>query len=402
MHRIRGADLMLVVAKPLVLGALAAGCSGSPEAPLRCEIPNDSIGSWRSTPLPEPLEDFDAFVSDGTKLTIVQQLCFYPSSCGVVADLDAADLAWSQVSTMTSGELVDEAFVASSEYIFNAGNFSRSDEGIHQLGGPTFLLERSSYRWHRIDKPVGYIPRNRSGSFWTGSVFGIWGGYGPIDFTKSAHELSVDSDAHYMTQYDGFLFDPMTHEWRVIPPAREPFEQRRDEIPPSIASTWTSRGLFVWGTNPERTDNWGATFDVEAMQWSELDGDGELPPLRLEHKLLTVGDEVFLFGGKTASGEKSRRLFRYELETGAWSEVEVPSWADPIDGTVVDGRLVFLGRCTGGARFDPVTDTWDALSVAGAPPSQGRSHAVGNFLAVTNVYYGHAEANEVWILDLRE
>lgn len=390
---------MLGVARPFVLGALTIGCNGSQEAPLQCEIPGDAIGAWRNTPLPEPLEDVDSFVSDGTNLTIVQRLCFFPSSCGVVAELDSSDLAWKTFSTKTVEELVDDQFVGSSEYIFNVGNFSRSAEGVPQLGGPSFLLERSSYEWRTLDKPPGYLPRSGSAGFWTGSAFGIWGGRAEREPDSSP---TVEQDTPMVYRYDGALFDPKSLEWTRIPSARDDAAYPWGDGSQFLSSAFTSRGLFVWGTNPERTSNWGAIFDVEAMQWTELDGRGEEPPLRFDHRLLTVGDEVFLFGGKTASGENSRRLFRYGLGTKVWREVEVPSWADPVNGTVVDGRLVFLGRCTSGARFDPVTGEWDALSVANAPPSQGRLHGIGGFLAVTNAHYDHAEANEVWILDLRE
>jgi len=49
-----------------------------------------------------------------------------------------------------------------------------------------------------------------------------------------------------------------------------------------------------------------------------------------------------------------------------------------------------------------LSPTWDALATEGGPPSMGRLCGVGDFLAVTDTYYGETETDQVWLLDLRE
>lgn len=256
------------------------------------------------------------------------------------------------------------------------------------------LFTRSRALWSSHPTPEDLKPYFRTVHA-AGDQFLLWGGYEELDPDDIP---TVNRDDRFVYHFDGTLFDPITLEWRAIPAAREDAQYLWGDGGPSLASIWTSSGLFVWG-NPERTGNWGAIFDV--MQWTELGASGELPPLRIDHQLLTAGGDVYLFGGKSAQGERSRRLFRYQLGARVWTEIEVPRWADPRTGAVVDEKLVFLGECESGARYDPATDTWDALA-GGGPPSLGVPRAAGSFLTVTDTFYGETESNEVWILDLRE
>jgi hypothetical protein len=95
-------------------------------------------------------------------------------------------------------------------------------------------------------------------------------------------------------------------------------------------------------------------------------------------------------------------MWRYSLSAHTWNEVAVPKWADPMNGTVVEDRLAFVGRCTGGDLYDPATESWTPLAVEGAPPSTGVPRGAGSFLTVTDTYVGESETNAVWMLDLRE
>lgn len=373
---------------------LLSACGGEP-APV-CEGDTEGIGQWQNTEIPADWGTFDG-ASDGKQLLMMRFGC---SACSR-ATLDFDPLNWTIPDEQSNiGISLRVSHVATPQFVFGQGGMSAASNRYYRLDGHAVLLDRAVGLWSPFVPPSSYHLRGGSFLFWTGKEFGVWGGYGPVDADKDVQRLALDPDARYLTHYDGLLFDPVTHNWREIPPVRGVFEQGKDETRPSVAATVTASGLFVWGTNPERTGNWGAIFDFGEMRWIELDARASVPPLRMNHQLLTVGDEVFLFGGQSGSGDPSRRLFRYSLESNRWGEVEVPSWADPINGTVVDGKLVFLGRCSSGARFDPARGTWELLKGEGGPPSRGTLHGVGRFLAVTGVYTGESEAEKVWVLDL--
>ncbi len=357
-----------------VLLWLIAACGRTNEPVLQCEAAPEGQGDWSVVDVPSPLDHSDDAASDLTTLLYVDAEC---TRC-VVGQLDPLAAEW----TLRSADL---AFM-------KGRSFAAASVGYIFTGRA--LFNRNQGTWIEIEVPVEM--RVSRTSYWTGREFIMWGGSQTATGT-----IRLEPDTSMVAYYDGALLDPEALEWRAVPPARPQAQYLWREGGPSLASIWTSSGLFVWGTNPERDGNWGAIFDVDSLQWTELDASGALPPVRTEHQLLTVAGDVYLFGGKSADGETSRRVFRYQLEEGVWSEVQVPRWADPRTGAVVDGKLVFLGECDNGARYDPATDSWDALA-GGGPPSLGVPRAAGSFLTVTDTFYGEIESNEVWVLDLRE
>ena len=68
------------------------------------------------------------------------------------------------------------------------------------------------------------------------------------------------------------------------------------------------------------------------------------------------------------------------------STVAEPSWT---------GKEVLHWGLSGARSRGP-------LAREGAPPSEGIARGAGSFLTVTDTYYGEAETNEVWLLDLRD
>jgi hypothetical protein len=386
--RRQGPVLKLLLASASLL---AASCGeGSEGAALACREPVAPVGEWKRLLIPETFYESDPVVRDSESLVLMHGT--------VLAELDFDALTWSLLETESSVEAIDNVVLASRDYIFSPGILSVGEDGVPRLGGPSALLKRGTREWTVVDKPASFVSRSAQ-SFSTGRAFGIWGGAVRV---VPSDALGVEPDTEMAFLYEGLLLDPETLEWTEIPPAREPGHYLWGDGGPSPASLWTEAGLFVWGMTPDRRGNWGAIFDVDTMAWRELEVDNVLPPLRIEAKLLTVGSSVYLYGGMTPSGEPSRRLFRYALSEDVWTELEVPAWADPSHGAVVDEKLVFLGRCASGARFDPRTGRWDELGWRGRPPSFSGLWAAGSALIALNVHIGHALSEHVWFLDLRE
>jgi len=257
----------------------------------------------------------------------------------------------------------------------------------------SMLLERCSDSWLVDSPPIEFRERRAAHSLAADNEFIVWGG--------SSTEIEGAMSVAY---FDGATYAPKTAQWRMIPSVMGDVSYSLENAP-SSSTVWTASGLFVWGTLPDRSVPWGAILDIDSMQWTSLRTEGsDVPPVLVDAYLLTVGGDVFLHGGRSSGSEdRSRRMWRYSLSQELWKEVTVPDWADPAyPGAVVDEKLVFLGRCKSGARYDPKADTWHALTTEGGPPSMGRLWGVGDFLAVTDTYYGETETDEVWLLDLRE
>lgn len=377
----------------LLLPALLA-CSGEKETTLQCSDVDVGAGTWSYVELPGE----DAFIpgkkglSDGRDFILLDSYCY---TCSLWV-LEPHEAVWSSTSFVRETFLSHPGLRAISEaFVFDLG--WRESPPLPTVR-TVELIDRATLKWSSYEAPSA-LKKYFTHVHAAGEQFIIWGGSEEVSPDSIP---TVDADDPMVYHYDGALFDPRLLEWTEIPPAREPGHYLWGDGGPSPASLWTEAGLFVWGMTPDRRGTWGAIFDVDAMAWRELEVDNVLPPLRIEAKLLTVGLSVYLYGGMTPSGEPSRRLFRYDLNEGVWTELEVPVWADPMQGAVVDEKLVFLGRCASGARFDPKTGRWDELAAKGRPPSQGFLQGAGSFLTVIDVYVGESETDAVWFLDLRE
>lgn len=333
-------------------------------------------------------------VSSGEVVKIGSGGCSFCS----ISTLSLAEMTWEVLSTPADASQGHGVYAASEQHTLDAFGLEVVD-GWRVESRTAILVDHEAGTWSIEDPPDDY----RSGGIyarmhWTGSEFLIFGGRAAIP-RDSPSDLEV---AHY---YDGILFDPVGRIWRRMEAARPDDLVARGDGGPSVASVWTSAGLFVWGTSAERTEAWGAIFDVETMTWEQLEVGEDAPPVLETHQLQVVGDDVYLHGGRparTEAGTFSRRMWRYSLSARTWSEVTVPEWADPMNGTVVDEKLAFVGRCAGGDLYDPATESWSPLAVEGAPPSTGVPRGAGSFLTVTDTYYDETETNAVWVLDLRE
>lgn len=345
----------------------------------------------------------DLASSDGEELVVAAS--FECGSCGFW-ELDtisdtwtkkeyAGDTALEELRTTRQGPGVH---ASSERYVLGAFG-TKFENGRIVEARTAVLLDRDLGTLSIEEPPEGFrAGGSRATVHWTGREFLIFGGRAPVPMGASQDFLAT-------RYYDGILFEPSERRWTLLPPARPDATYRLATGGPSLASVWTSAGLFVWGTTPERNGNWGAVFDLESMSWEILEIGSDAPPVMQDGQLVTVGDEVFLFSGRPvehAPGTFARWLWRYSLTSRTWTKIEVPTWADPLNGTVVRGRLAFTGRCAGGDLYDPTSDTWQPLASQGAPPSTGVPRGAGSFLTVTDTYYAEQETNEVWILDLRE
>jgi hypothetical protein len=358
--------------------ALTLGCGETKEEPLRCEgAPASAIGEWKHLPIPPPLIYSDPVATDGQQLLIVDGSCYY---CNF-ASLEPSQDQWVVDEYRVSFEKTYSDQVANERYVF----------------GGNSLFDRETKLLLEVERPEAI----RSGEwlFSTGREFLLWGGSYPED-----EKPGVESGDPMISYFDGAAFDPIAGTWRSIPSAHDEVSWVVGGRGPHWAASWTPSGLFVWGTI-DHESAWGALLNVDTMTWKDLRTSGaDLPPLRLEARMISVGREAFLYSGREPGHtERSRRMWRYSLSQDQWTEIVVPEWADTTwGGAVVQGKIAFLGQCTGGALFDPKTDTWEALTVQGGPPSNGSLWGVGDFLAVTDTYFGETETNEVWLLDLRK
>jgi N-acetylneuraminic acid mutarotase len=207
--------------------------------------------------------------------------------------------------------------------------------------------------------------RESHDAVWTGTEMIIWGGAG---------QLSGDLNT-------GARYTPATDNWRPTNAANAPTARY------SCAPVWTGTEMITWGGgyisqcegtgtggryNPT-TDTWTATSTVGA------------PDTRGYHTTVWTGTEMIVWGGDCANTFNTGGRYnpatdtwrptstvnapagRY-LHSAVWTGTEMIVWGGTEFGTGVHFNT--------GGRYNPATDSWQAIGVAGAPGARMSHRAV--------------------------
>jgi len=143
-------------------------------------------------------------------------------------------------------------------------------------------------------------------------------------------------------------------------------------------------------------------YDIRQDRWlPQIKVEKSLPP-RVAHAATVVGDELYLFGGRTTDKVELNDFWKFNLQTCEWTEIStldcenVPA-ARSYHGMVAIGTKIYVfGGCGKGGRrndlwaFDTIAGTWCELSSENAPSPRG-----GPGLTATEteiwVFYGFNE-----------
>src|SRR5262249_10466235 len=148
-------------------------------------------------------------------------------------------------------------------------------------------------------------------------------------------------------------------------------------------AVWTGDRMIVWGGIALNGDPLGdgAAYDPVAKQWTPISELGA-PSGRALATAVWTGEKMIAFGGLNQSGVlgdggacdpatdtwkrtafaggPSERLFH----TAVWTGTEMIVWGGFADFDLPGPPPTALGD---GAAYDPTTDRWRPLAIAGAP-----------------------------------
>lgn len=296
-----------------------------------------------------------------------------------------ATSAWSPVSTSGAPETRtghSAAFVGSEMVVWGgAGEMLPPAVSAPQyLNGGRY--NPTSNTWTAL--PAAGSPANRQSHSVTvaGSQMLVWGGIGynpmgtsPYKFLKNGGSLDLGTGA-----------------WTPL--------SNGSPAPRSGHSLiWTGTEMIVWGgtsgTNsisgdPAFAD--GARFGPATGNWIPLPS-ANAPSARWGHSTIWTGTEMIVWGGQNVSsaggptGEVYNTGARYNPATNTWSPTSLlyaplarsahsAVWTGTemiIWGGTTDGSTIATDT---GARYNPATDTWTAISQTGSPSSRKDHKAV--------------------------
>jgi len=220
-------------------------------------------------------------------------------------------------------------------------------------------------------------PRRDHVAVWTGTEMIVWGGCG-----QSTNFCEVGSGGRY---------DPLSDSW--TPTAASPISARRFHT-----AVWTGSEMVVWGgcvtgslgnNACEMELGQGGRYDPATDAWVAASVAGEPAP-RTRHRAIWTGDEMIVWGGYPGIGPTSSGG-RYDPASDSWAPTSLAGAPTPRSGhsAVWTGtEMLVWGGCDGslcaggttrfadGARYVPATDSWQAMSVAGAPDARADHTAV--------------------------
>ncbi|PPT94103.1 Kelch repeat-containing protein [Xanthomonas arboricola] len=142
-----------------------------------------------------------------------------------------------------------------------------------------------------------------------------------------------------------------------------------------------------------------------ALQWKTIAGEGR-PHARHENSLVSVGDRLYLIGGRD-----DRPLDIFDTTTRRWSKGSTPPLAvSHAQAVVSSGKIYFVGGLTGDYPeeaalthlliYDPATDRWQV----GAEIPKGRRRGAAGAVAYDGVLYlvggntrGHMSGYVPWL-----
>ncbi|MCI0536185.1 MAG: hypothetical protein L0Z50_13245 [Verrucomicrobiales bacterium] len=158
-----------------------------------------------------------------------------------------------------------------------------------------------------------------------------------------------------------------------------------------LTAVWTGREFLFWGGRLlEGSDDWrngGFRYDPRTDNWKAM-STVRAPDPRYAHSAIWTGRELIIWGGRSPTGQREESYntgARYDPMTDSWTPVSMAGAPARRDShtAIWTGKemIVWAGFSVGypdtwndGGRYDPVTDSWKPLTLANAPNAR-QDHA---------------------------
>ena len=211
-----------------------------------------------------------------------------------------------------------------------------------------------------IDTSTINAPEARSGHtvVWTGSEMIVWGG------------VVSDGSTRYLNT--GGRYNPATDTWTPTSTVNAPS--------PRVGHTavWTGSEMIVWGgQDSDRQMNTGVRYDPATNSWTAINRTNA-PTARSAHTSVWTGNEMIVWGGADTTGG------RYNPSTDTWintSTINAPQARGAHTAVWSGNEMIIWGGSNDdyfntGGRYNPSTDSWSATSIANAPSARRLHTAV--------------------------
>lgn len=243
------------------------------------------------------------------------------------------------------------------------------DQGVGgcQVDGRGEWYEPAADTWGLIDDNLAETTAMDHVAVWTGT-----------------HMVAFGGDAFFGKAKDtGIRYHAATNTWQST--------RASVGVPMPFGSTvWTGTAAISYGGDPSFFSLAYSTTSIAQYDDVWTFATTGTPTDRFQHTASWTGSRMIVWGGGTMTGsnnltENTSTGGRYDPVTASWQATSLTGAPSPRrQHTAVwsGSRLIVFGGTNGttslgdGARYDPVTDTWSPISSVGAPSPRHRHVAV--------------------------
>lgn len=122
-------------------------------------------------------------------------------------------------------------------------------------------------------------------------------------------------------------------------------------------------------------DNYLYVFDLNTLTWSIAEASGEVPPPRVGVTMTSVGNNIYVFGGRDSTHKELNEFYSFDTLTNTWSLVSSGDIGPPHrsyhSATSDDRKMYIFGGCGVAGRlndlwaYDTVDKNWIKYPVPG-------------------------------------
>jgi N-acetylneuraminic acid mutarotase len=223
--------------------------------------------------------------------------------------------------------------------------------GVTNIGysGDGMRYDPSADSWNSMHIANG-LPRAFHTVIWSGTSVVMWAGYNLNGWLNL-----------------GLQYLPATDTWGDFTTTVATPSPRQDHT-----AIWTGSEMLVWGGYAGSTRaNDGGRYNPATDFWGPKLSLAGAPSARSLHTAVWTGTEMIIWGGRgNTSGSYTNDGARYNPQTDAWAAMSNVGAPSPRDihsaiwtGTemIVWGGLGPAGYVNDGGRYNPATDSWAPL-----------------------------------------
>ena len=273
------------------------------------------------------------------------------------------DGGWGQLN----GTIPEGTLVATTEYN-NTNLLSRGFRFFGYIPGvttfntaPVFALANNWHQTYVEGEPEGFDP--------------------PSSFDANNIYFWVDSVMYVFAENQFHVYNPVTDTWRSGPANPTAFRASS-----GCKMVYTGSELIVWGGNFTSTTNNGFRYNPATEAWTAIPALGQ-PAARSQFGMQLINNRLVVWGGLSSGGARLNDGAVLNLATNTWSNTNAagaPSARNnfsTVTNTLQNTMIVWGGSTAGGlvndgASYNPVTNSWSAITNVNAPVARSGHTAI--------------------------